>query len=129
MNVIRFGRGKEDAVDLAPEDRRQPAVLTRPERLQNFAQRLAQIIDRGGAVIQRRHQIDQHDLPVERREMIAKKGFHDAALISFEPLFELRIKPVARRRQRTEAERGRPFKIPRHQKAPRRKARQPSLTA
>ena len=64
VDMIRLGRGEQNTVDLAPEDLRQPRILSGAKRLQYLTQSAPEIGDGGQAVVKRRHQIDQYDLPV-----------------------------------------------------------------
>ena len=54
-----------------------------PEAFEDLGHGALEIGDRGLATVQRREHVDEHDLPVEPREMIAEEGPHHVRLIRF----------------------------------------------
>ena len=81
MQMVGLGRREQDAVDARAEHRRKQRRAAGAKGLQHFGQRVFEIAHRRRAGIQRRQRVDEHDLPVEPREMIAKEGTHDMRLI------------------------------------------------
>ncbi len=126
MQVIGLGRGEQDAVDAPAEDRREPRVGAGAERGQDVGHRRAQVLDRARAVVDGAERVDQHHLPVEPGEVVAKERLDHDALVGVEALLERapeRRRRTARgARQRREGERGRALEVARHQEPPRRDA-------
>ena len=94
-----------------------------------------EIGDRGLAAVQRGKHVDQHDLAVEPREMIAEERPHHMGLIGLVAPLHHGEERAARkalaslRVERGEGERGRPFKIARHEEAPGGSVESASLSA
>ena len=62
------------------QDGAQPTRSPRPEGGEHVGQRGFEIAHRGRAGVQRRQHVDQHDLPIEPREMIAEERLHHMRL-------------------------------------------------
>ncbi len=56
----------------------------------------AHILHRTWAGMDRTQHVDQHDLAIQTRKMIAKEGLHDTFLISLEPPLKLPVQRPAR---------------------------------
>ena len=80
MQMVGLGGGKQDAVDARGEQARPQAVRAGPEAFEDLGHGALEIGDRGLAAVQGREHVDQHDLPVEPREMIAEEGPHHVLL-------------------------------------------------
>ena len=130
MEMIGLGRGEHDAVDAWREQARPQAVRSGPEAVEDLGHGAFEVGDRRLAAVQRGEHVDQHDLPVEPREMIAEEGPHYVGLIGLvAPLHHgeeraARKTLLALRVERREGERGRAFKIARHEEASWRQRRQ-----
>ena len=87
-----------------------------------------QVSDRGRPGIQRRKGIDEHDLPIEPGEVIAKERLHHMGFIRLVAPFHHRGERSrfggVRYGQRCEGQRRRAFEIARHQEAARRQGRE-----
>ena len=78
VDMIGFGGGEQQPVDApAAEQRREPARWPGPERLEHGCERALQIRRRLRAAVERAEHVDEHDLPVEPAEVIAKERPHD----------------------------------------------------
>ena len=73
MQMIGLGRGEQDPVDAGTEDRGEVRRASGAEGAHDVGERILEILDRRRAGIERRERVDQHDLPVEPGEMIAKE--------------------------------------------------------
>ena len=129
MEMIGLGRGEHDAVDARREQARPQAVRSGPEAVEDLGHGAFEVGDRRLAAVQRGEHVDQHDLPVEPREMIAEERPHHVGLIGLvAPLHHgeeraARETLLALRIERREGERGRAFEIARHEEASRRQRR------
>ena len=130
MQMIGLGRGEHDAVDTRREQARPQAVRSGPEAVEDLGHGAFEVGDRRLAAVQRGEHVDQHDLPVEPREMIAEEGPHHVGLIGLvAPLHHgeeraARETLLALRVERREGERRRAFEIARHEEASWRQRRQ-----
>ena len=107
--------------DDQPEQRVGVAL---PEAGEDVGQRRLEIGDRGRAGIERAQRIDQHDLPVEPREVVAEEGADDDVLVGLVAPLQHGVEAgrahwPCRRRQRREGQRGRALEIARQQEAAR----------
>ena len=93
------------------------------ERGEDRGERAFEIVHGVGPGVERRERIDQHDLAVEPREMLAKERPHHHVLVGLvAPLHHRRQRAGGRWRragqfERREGERGRAGEIARHQEA------------
>ena len=96
----------------------------------HLGQRVFEVAQRGRAGIERRQRVDEHDLPVEPGEMVAKERPHHMRLIGLvAPLHHRRQRArsdrlVLAERQRREGQGRRSFEIAGHQKAAGRQGRE-----
>ena len=81
VDVIGLGRREDDAVDPPRQDGGEPARLAGTEGGEHVGERRLKIAERRRPGIQRREHVDQHDLPVEPREVIAEERLHHMRLI------------------------------------------------
>ena len=71
--MIGLGGGEQDAVDARTEQRAEKRASADPETIENARQRRLEIVQGFRSGVERRQRIDQHDLPVQPREMVAEK--------------------------------------------------------
>ena len=81
MQMVGLGRREQDAVDAGAEDRGEARGASGAERAHDVGQRVLEIAERGRAGVERGEGVDQHDLPIEPGEMIAKERLDDMRLI------------------------------------------------
>jgi len=73
MQMVSLCRREQDAVDAWSEDRSEIGRASSAEGAHDFGQRILEILDRSGAGIECGERVDEHDLPIEPGEMIAKE--------------------------------------------------------
>ena len=123
MQMIGLGGGKQDAVDPRPEQGAEAAAAADPEAIENSGQRRLEIVQRFRSGIERRQRIDQHDLAIEPREMIAEERPHHDVLVGLvapdhhRPQRSLRRRAIGRHIERRKGQRRRAREIARHQEA------------
>ena len=120
MQEIGLGGGKEHPLDPRREERGKKRVSSHPERREHVIECRLEIGDRARSSVQGRQQIDEHDLPIEPREMLPEKGQRHMGLVGFEARFHQRRERIARhgrfaKIERCESERGRSFEIAWHE--------------
>ena len=122
VDVIGFGRGKEDAFDtLAAQQARQEIVSPRAEGRQDRGHRLPHVLDCGGAFVDRAKRIDKHDLPVDAGKVVAKERFDHPCLVGLKPARAFPCKRPAwciGRGQRRKGQNRRTIQIAGQQEAP-----------
>ena len=124
VQVVCLGDGEEDLLDAGKSDQpSKPPSAPGFEGFEHPAHRLAQIVERGGALCEGTQRIDQNDLPIYAGKMIAEERLNDLLFIAFEAAFKFAVKGAARRIrgrwQGRKAEHGRAFEITREQEPPR----------
>ena len=90
----------------AHEQRAQPVVGAGAEDAQDRLERTLQVDDGVAALVERAEHVDEHDLPVEPAEVVAKERPHDVRLVALEAPRHHggeRGARVARRRRRARA--------------------------
>ncbi len=126
IEMVRLRRGEEDFVDPRPQQAGQQRVLAGAKGVQHFAERVFEIAHRADAGVERRENVDEHNLAIETSEMIAEERPHHMAAIGIvaarHHAGERLRSDLATfgQRQRGEGEQRRTFEIARHQKPPRR---------
>ncbi len=104
VQMVGLGRGKQDLLHpLAAKDRGQKAIAPGAEGGQHLGHGAAQILHRLRALMDRPQHIDQHDLPVDPGEMVAKERLHDARFVGVVAPLHLAPQAAARRRWRAGA--------------------------
>ena len=112
MQVIGLGGGEQDAVDARAHQFARQVVPAGAEAGEDRRERVLQVVQRRRAGVEGGERVDQHDLPVEPREMLAEERTHDRVLISLEaPLHHgpqrlQRGRSVVGQLQRRKGERG-----------------------
>ena len=130
VQVVGLGRGEQDAVDAGAEDRGERRGAPGAKRAQHLGERVFQIAKRRGPGIQGGQRVDEYDLAVEAREVVAEERTHDMGLVGLvAPLHHRRERSrcdfrARRERQRREGECGRAREIAGHQEAARRQSRE-----
>ena len=82
VQVVGLGGGEQDFLHpLAAQQPRQKRVLAGAEGRQDASHRAALFLDRHRPLVDRAKRVDQHDLPVDAREMIAEEGLHNPVAI------------------------------------------------
>ena len=123
VQMIGLGRRKQDAVDLRTKQCGHEARAARAKRDEDFRQRGFEIAHGGWAGVQRRQRVDQNDLAIQPREMIAEEGLHHMRLVGLvAPLHHRGERAGAKFHafvdaQRREGEGGRAFEFAGHEKA------------
>ena len=119
VEVVGLGRREEDPVDPPGDETGQPARPADPEEARIATS--AGPRDRrsaAGPAFKRLQRVDENDLAVEPREMIAEERAHDRVLIGGVAAGHHRAKRTRRRalrrRQRREGQRRRAVEIARH---------------
>ena len=80
--MIRLGRGKEDLFHPLPHQKSaEKAVPPRSKRPEDIAKRLAQILHRARPLVDSAERVDQHHLPVDPGEVVAKEGLRHLRFI------------------------------------------------
>ena len=123
VQMIGLGRGEQDAVDPRPEQAAEQRAAADPEAIENSGKRGFEIVQRFRSGVERRERIDQHDLAIQPREMIAEERAHHHVLVGLvaphhhRPQRSLGRRAVDRHIERREGQRRRTRKIARHQEA------------
>src|ERR1700704_384569 len=73
VQMIGLGGGKQDAINSRPEQIAKESAAPDPETIQNSRQCRFKVVQRLRSRIECRQRIDQYDLAIEPREMIAEK--------------------------------------------------------
>src|SRR6185437_6806958 len=130
VKVIGLGSGKHDAVDPRSKQTGPQSVRAGPEAFEDLSHGAFEIDDRLLAPVQRGKHIDKHDLPVEPRKVVTKKGSHNVAFIGLVAPLHHREQRAARKNflilhvKRRERQCRRASKIAWHEKSSRRKRRE-----
>ena len=82
--MIGLGSGEQDAVDARAHQHAGEAVPAGAKTGEDRRERVFEVVQRRRSGIERRKGIDQHDLPVEPREVLAEERPHHRALIGLE---------------------------------------------
>ena len=96
VQVIGLGGREQQAVDAARQDGRQPGVRAGPEALQDALDGALQVGERARPAIDGGERVDQHDLAVEAREVIAEERLDDVGLVALEAALEHGAEAAAR---------------------------------
>ena len=81
VQLVGLGRGEQDLVGARLEQRAEPAAPPDPEAVEDRDHRILQVAHRLRPGVERGEQIDQHDLAVKPREMLAEeRPHHDVAI-------------------------------------------------
>ena len=81
VEVVGLGRGEENTVDPPGDETGQPASPADAEGGKDRGERGFEIGERRRSGVQRLQRVDENDLAVEAREMIAKERTHDGVLV------------------------------------------------
>ena len=81
VEMVGLGGGEHDAVDARGEQARPQAVRPGSETFEDLGHGALEIGHGGLTAVQRREHVDQHDLAIEPREMIAEEGPHHMRFI------------------------------------------------
>ena len=130
MQMVGLGRREQDAVDAGAEDRGEARGASGAERAHDVGQRVLEIAERGRAGVERGERVDQHDLPIEPGEMIAKERPDDMRLIGLVAARHHRgeragsDRVVVAERDGREGQRRRALEIARHEESAGRQGRE-----
>ena len=126
VQMIGLGGGKQDAVDPRPEQAGEQRAASDPQAIQDPRQRRFEVDQGFRSGVECRERIDQDDLAIEPREMIAKERPDHDVLVGLiapdhhRPQRALGCGAVIGQVERRKGQRRRSRKIARHQKAARR---------
>ena len=81
VQMIGLGGGKQNAVDPRPEQIAEQRAAADPEAIQNAGKGGFEIVQCFRPGVEGRERIDQHDLPIEPGDVIAKKRPHHDVLV------------------------------------------------
>jgi len=97
VQMVGLGGGEQDAVDSRPKQTAEQRAAPDPETIQDSGQRRLEVVQRFRSGVERRQRIDQNDLAIKPREMIAKEGTnHDVLIGLVTPAHHRPQRPVGR---------------------------------
>ena len=123
MQMIGLGRRKQNAIDPRPEQIAEQRAAADPEAIENAGERRFEIVQRFRSGVEGGERIDQHDLAIEPREMIAEERPHHDVLVGLvtpphhRPQRTVGCGAIGRHVERREGQRRRAREVARHQEA------------
>ncbi len=123
MQMVRLGRGEQDAVDARPEQAGEKRAAADAEAIENAGKGCFEIVQRLRSGVERGERIRQHDLAIKPGKMVAEERAHHDILVGLvaahhhRPQRSLRRLAVDRHLERRKGQCRRVGEIARHQEA------------